>query len=64
MLNGLFASISSSKTGLQEALVTEARLNGCRKEDVPLVEEDQVREQLSKPNIYKSLDPSVKNNFS
>lgn len=46
------ASISSSKTGLQEAVVAEVRLNGCRKEDVPLVEEDQVRKHLSKLNIY------------
>ncbi|KAK4811992.1 hypothetical protein QYF61_022988 [Mycteria americana] len=37
--------------------VPETRGEGWSKEDVPLVEEDQVREYLSKLNIHKSVGP-------
>lgn len=56
-LNPFLASAFTSKTGLQELQVPEAWLKGWGKEDVPLVEEDQVREYLSKPNIHKSMGP-------
>lgn len=50
--NVFFAWVFTSKIGLQEFQVPEARLNRWSKEDVPLVEEDQVWQYLSK------LDPS------
>ena len=44
-------------SGLQESQVPEIRGKGLSKEDVALVEEDQVREYLSKLDIPKSMGP-------
>ena len=51
-----FASAWTDKTGLQDsqALVTTEKV--WSKEDVPLVEEDQVKQYLSKLYICKSTD--------
>ena len=49
-----FTSVLTRKTVLQKSQVQEARLNGQSKEDVFLMEEDQVREYLSKLDIHKS----------
>ena len=48
-----FASVFTSKIDVQESQAPEMRGS---KEDLPLVEEDQVREYLSKLNIPKSMD--------
>ncbi|KAK4810525.1 hypothetical protein QYF61_004488 [Mycteria americana] len=42
--NAFFASVFTSKTGLQESQAPETRGKGWNKADVPLVEQDQVRE--------------------
>ena len=47
----------TSKTCLQESQVSESRRKGWSEKDVPLVEEDQVREHLSKQDIYKPTSP-------
>ncbi|GAB0206869.1 mitochondrial enolase superfamily member 1 [Grus japonensis] len=57
VLNAAFASVYSSKTGLQESQVPETKAKGWSKEDLPLVEEDQIREYLSKLDIHKSMGP-------
>jgi len=57
VLNASFASVFTSKIGLQESQVPETRGKGWSKEDVPLVKDDQVREYLSKPDTHKSNGP-------
>ncbi|KAK4808476.1 hypothetical protein QYF61_005793 [Mycteria americana] len=42
VLNAFFASVSTNKTGLQESQVPETRGKGWSKEDVRLLEEDQI----------------------
>ncbi|KAK4828881.1 hypothetical protein QYF61_001439 [Mycteria americana] len=51
VLNAFFASVFTSKTGLQEPQVPDTRGKGWSKEDVALVKEGQVKEYLSKLNI-------------
>jgi len=55
LLNALFASVFTSKTSLQESQVREISGGIWRKEDLPLVDKDQVREYLSKLDICKSM---------
>ena len=50
----------SSKSGLQEPRVPETKGKIWSKEDVPLVEEDQVREYLGKLDLHKSMGPDGK----
>jgi len=50
-----FISVLTGKTGLQESQVPNGKLQ--KKEDLPLVEEDQVREHLNKLDIQKSMRP-------
>ena len=57
VLDATFASVSTGITGLQESQVSETRGKAWSKEDIPLVEEDQVREYLSKLDIHKSMVP-------
>ena len=57
VLNAFFASAFTSKTGLQESQVPATRGKGWIKDDVPLVEEDQVKEYLSKLDTHKPMDP-------
>ena len=52
ILNAFFASVF---TGLQESRVPETQGKVWSKEGVPLVEEDQVREYLSKADIHELM---------
>ncbi|KAK4807239.1 hypothetical protein QYF61_024359 [Mycteria americana] len=54
VLNALFASVFTSKTSLQESQVPETKGKVWSKEDLALVEDDQVREYSS---IHKSMGP-------
>lgn len=55
--NAFFASAFASKICLQDFQVPETTGKGWSEEDVPLLEEDQVREYLNKLNIRKSMGP-------
>ncbi|KAK4810486.1 hypothetical protein QYF61_004266 [Mycteria americana] len=55
VLNAFFASVFTSKTGLQEYQAPETRGKAWSKEDVLFVEEDQIREYLSKLDVHKSM---------
>lgn len=46
--NVFFASVFTSKTGLQESQVSQTRLKGCSRQDTSLVKNDQMREFVSK----------------
>ena len=60
VLNAFFNSVFTSKTSLKEFQVQETRGEAWSKEDVPMVEEDQDREHLSKLDIHKSIAPDEK----
>ncbi|PKU36969.1 rna-directed dna polymerase from mobile element jockey- hypothetical protein [Limosa lapponica baueri] len=55
LLNAAFASVFTAQASPQESRTLEETENVWTKEDFPLVEEDQVREQLSKLDIRKSM---------
>ncbi|GAB0190397.1 mitochondrial enolase superfamily member 1 [Grus japonensis] len=55
LLNATFDSVFTAKAGPQESQTLEVGEKVWRKEDVPLVEEDQVREHLGKLDIHKSM---------
>ncbi|GAB0209844.1 mitochondrial enolase superfamily member 1 [Grus japonensis] len=57
LLNAAFASVFTAKAGPQESQTLEVREKVCRKKDLPLVEEDRVREHLGKVDIHKSMSP-------
>ncbi|GAB0179181.1 mitochondrial enolase superfamily member 1 [Grus japonensis] len=57
LLNAFFASVCTAKAGPQETHSLEVGEKVWKKEDLPLVEEDQVREYLGKLNIHKSMGP-------
>ncbi|GAB0204864.1 mitochondrial enolase superfamily member 1 [Grus japonensis] len=57
LLSAAFASIFTAKAGPQESQTLEVREKVWRKEDLPSVEEDRVREHLGKLNIHKSMGP-------
>ncbi|GAB0202606.1 mitochondrial enolase superfamily member 1 [Grus japonensis] len=57
LLNAAFASVFTAKVGPQETQTLEVGKKVWRKEDLLLVEEDQVREHLGKLNIHKSMGP-------
>ncbi|GAB0186669.1 hypothetical protein GRJ2_001132200 [Grus japonensis] len=57
VLNAAFASVFTSKTGLQEPQGPEMKGKGCNKEGLSLVEEDQVNEYLRKLDMHKSVSP-------
>jgi len=57
VLKDFFASVFTSKTSLQEWQVPETSRIIWSKEDVPFVEEDQVKEYLSKLDIQKFMGP-------
>jgi len=61
LLNAFFASVFSAKTVPQASLSLEAREEAWRKKDPFLVEEDRVRDHLSKPETYKSMGPDGMN---
>ena len=55
VLNAFFTLSFTGKTSLQQSQVSEtsARVHG--QVNLPVVEEDQVREYLNKPDTHKSL---------
>ncbi|GAB0183643.1 mitochondrial enolase superfamily member 1 [Grus japonensis] len=53
--NAAFASVFTAKAGPQESQTLEVREKVWRKEDFPLVEEDQVRDHLRKLDTHKSM---------
>jgi len=57
LLNVTFASVFSAKAGPQESQVLEAREEAYREDNLPLVEEDCVRDQLSNLDTHKSMGP-------
>jgi len=56
LLNAFFASVFSAKASPQESQALEVREEACRKGDLPLVEEDYVRD-LSNLDPHKSMGP-------
>jgi len=58
LLNACFASVFTAKTGPQESQSLELREKAWRKEDLPWVEEDYVRDHLSKLDTHKSMVPN------
>ncbi|GAB0208607.1 mitochondrial enolase superfamily member 1 [Grus japonensis] len=57
MEDAFFASVLTAKASPQESQTLEAGEKVLRKEDLPLVEEDWVREHLGKLDIHKSMGP-------
>jgi len=57
LLNAFFASVFSAKAGPQESQALEVREEAYREDDVPLVEEDCVRDRLSDLDVQKSMGP-------
>jgi len=58
LLNAFFASVFSAKAGPQEFQALEVREEACRKDDLPLVEEDCVRDHLSNLDAHRSMGPN------
>jgi len=56
LLNAFFASVCSAKAVPQASHSLEARREAWRKEDLPLDEEDCVRDPLCKLDTHKSMD--------
>ncbi|NWZ27283.1 CCD91 protein, partial [Asarcornis scutulata] len=54
--NAFFASGFTTEISPQESQTLETKEEVWRKEDMPLVEEDWVRDHLSKPDIHKSME--------
>jgi len=57
LLNAFFASVFTAKAGPWASQTLEVRENAWRKEDPAFVEEDQVRDGLSKVDTHKSMGP-------
>ncbi|GAB0206587.1 hypothetical protein GRJ2_003124300 [Grus japonensis] len=57
LVNAAFASVFTAKVDPQESQTLEVGERVLRKEDLPLVEEDRVREHLGKRDIHKSMGP-------
>jgi len=55
LLNAFSASVFSAKAGPWESQALEVREQACRKDDLPLVEEDCVRDHLSNVDAHKSM---------
>jgi len=55
LLNAFFASVLSGKACPQPSQSLEVREEACRKDDLPLVEEDCVRDHLSSLDTHKSM---------
>lgn len=56
MLNVFFTSVFTSKINFQKSEVPQTRVKGWRKENVPLMEDDQGRESIRKLSMRKSKD--------
>ncbi|KAJ7423074.1 rna-directed dna polymerase from mobile element jockey-like [Pitangus sulphuratus] len=59
LLNATFVSVFTDKTSPQKSQTLEEREKIWRKEDFPLVKEDQVRDHLCKLDIHKSMGPEA-----
>lgn len=59
LLDAFFTSVFVSMASLQECQVPDIRGKGWTREVVPLMEDHQVREYLSKLNIGKSNEPDA-----
>jgi len=57
ILNVFFASVFSAKAMPQKSQALEGREEGCRKDDLPLVEEDCVRDHLSNMDAQQIHGP-------
>ncbi|PKU44861.1 rna-directed dna polymerase from mobile element jockey-like [Limosa lapponica baueri] len=57
LLNAFFASLFTAQATPQEPWTLEESEEVWTKEDLPLVEEDQVRDQLRRLDIHKSMGP-------
>jgi len=57
LLNAFFALVFSAKPGIRAAQSLELREKAWRKEDLPLAEENRVRDHLSKLDTHKSMGP-------
>jgi len=57
ILNAFFASVFSAKAGPQETQALKIREEAWRKDDLPLVEEDSVRDHLDNLDAHKSMGP-------
>jgi len=57
LLNAFFASVFSAKASPQESQALEVREEACRKDDLPLVKQDFVRDHLSNLDVHKSMGP-------
>jgi len=55
LLNAYFALLFSVKAGPQESKAPEVREEACRKNHLPLIEEDCVRDHLSSLNAHKFM---------
>lgn len=55
VLSALFTLIFTSKPSLEVSQILETRAKVWNKEDLPLWEEDWVREHLNKLDVYKSM---------
>lgn len=57
-MNAFFTSVLTSKTGLQKSQVLMTTEKIWSEEDLPLEEEDQIREYLNKLDLCMSMDPT------
>jgi len=57
LLNAFFASVFSAKASPQESQSPEVREEAYREDDLPLVEEDCVRDHLGNLDTHKSMGP-------
>jgi len=57
LINTFIASVFSSKASPQESQALEVREEAYREDDLPLVEEDCVRDHLSNLDAHRSMGP-------
>jgi len=55
LLNASFASAFTAKASCWASQALEVREEACREDDIPLVEEDCVRDHLSNLDTHKSM---------
>lgn len=55
VLNAFFTLVFTGETGIQQSQTPKKRGKVWSKEDSPLVEEEQVREHLDRPDIHKTM---------
>ncbi|PKU36399.1 rna-directed dna polymerase from mobile element jockey-like [Limosa lapponica baueri] len=63
LLNAAFGSVFTTQASPQVSQTLEVTEKVWTKKDYPLVEEDQVRDQLIKPDIHKSQNHRIKNDM-